>query len=146
MIKITPEMLMNDIQPISLENKVNSNETLLEAMRKQAKAKHLKLIPEFWNSHEPLSVIKDSLLYQALILYYQKKVGNFNQAAKQNIHGFLNNNNNLPTKDKRYGFYFHAKADIQHPALPLVIFATLLKHVGTLPDFMKFVNEQVGTN
>lgn len=143
MIKITPKMLMNDVEPISLENKVNRNQTLLEAMRQLAQAKKIKLIPGFWNCHEPLSVIKDSLLYKALILYYSKKVGDFNHYAKANIHGFLNND--LPSKHKKYGFYFHAKTDIEHPALTLVVFATLLKHVGTLPDFMKFVNRKVGS-
>lgn len=142
LIKITAQMLMNDIEPISLENEVNDNETLLVAMRQKAKREHIKLMANFWNSHEPLGVVKDSLLYKALVLYYYQKVGNFEYEAAKNIHGFLNNNSSEPKK--KFGFFFHAKADIQHPALPVVVFATLLKHVGTIPDFLKFVNHQVG--
>ncbi|XIF19917.1 MAG: hypothetical protein AJITA_00627 [Acetilactobacillus jinshanensis] len=133
---------MNDIEPISLENEVNTNETLLHAMHRKAEQQHIKLMKGFWNSHEPLGVVKDSLLYKGLVLYYYHQVGNFQHEAEKRIHGFLNNNS--PEPDKHFGFYFHAKADTQHSALPVVVFATLLKHVGTITDFMKFINQEVG--
>lgn len=144
-IKITAGMLTNDVAPISLRNIVNNNgEMLVNAMQANAKRKQIKLIANFWNYHEPLTVIQDSLLYKMIIAYYKEKTGKFLKSADKYIHGFINNTNTGASRDNRNGFFFHVNTDYHTYATTKEIFQTLLNQVGTINDFIEFVNNHVG--
>lgn len=142
-IKITPKMLVQNVAVISLENEVNNHgETLQQAMIKRAKRKGMKLSKKFWLNHEPLTVIKNSLLEKEIILYYQTRFGNFNKYANRNINGFIENKKT--NGDPEHSFYFHVQTDSYHPASAKEILSTLLISSKSIPDFIKFVNNHIG--
>lgn len=147
MIKITPRMFLNDVEIVSLENYVDQHRTLKEAMQEHARESNIKLLDGFWKNHAPLGIIKNSLLYSSLVSFYVAKHRSFDRLAPKNIHGFVKSDlsNTSPYKvDRKFGFFFHIRANSDEAPQLDIILKTLLKHVGSTIEFMKFVNRNVG--